>query len=825
MEPRYVRASSPTSRRLAHGSSARTSTGTFGYPSSYDGYYGPRPSRDVIPDPRSSAERVVAPRLATRNYVDDTLPSRPFRDDYAIRPRRNTLETDPLPGKRPLGINTSSSNRPRPVIMSAIERPPSPMSKVYRPRGDESYYLQPASSSLKRGHQRKYSTGNEDLARLTTGAPPPRDRTDRSGYIRATPRREQRVYNRDAPSRSTLEADDDGGYEYTNRREQVYRDTAPRPRPRGDSYSGVRRPLSLTGMEDYLPRVPPTRDGRPPVTNRGFDKIGQIESSRQATRYNDVRPPDYTSDRGEAYEVPHRRPSTRKTVAIHQKPEEAYKPYGDDYDDGYDKRPHESRKNPVIESDVDPRAYSKREEPRKQEYDDAQTDRIAEEKPRKHRKHRHRHGDEDADKDRKDRGEGLLASGLAAAGAAGIAAEGAKHRHRRDRDARDAEDREPILSDGTMIDRDNDRGAHTTRDPADARKARDNESDEERRERHARRRERRRLEQEARDREEFEARERNADRPRDTLEPSRINMEPHRVNMEPPRVNMEPPRVNMEPPRVNVESSRANMEPPYMNMEPPRISMEPTRVNMEPSRANMEPPRVHMEPSLMEGAIQKQPSYESSPRSSPPQMLESSYRHRPRRRSPSSSSSTTSSTTSAPSSPRLHPVRVVSPPTSQEPEAPKKGILRPPREKFPEDPMPVREGVAPLKDAGKKGIPPNARWTKINRELVNPEALEAGNERFEERVDYVIVLRVLTKEEIQAYARKTQAIREERMRLGPGVGVAPGVGPAVGLGHGQAVGGGVGHAQEGAAGAGHGGGGGGVGMLALEQGGGVCESL
>jgi hypothetical protein len=37
--------------------------------------------------------------------------------------------------------------------------------------------------------------------------------------------------------------------------------------------------------------------------------------------------------------------------------------------------------------------------------------------------------------------------------------------------------------------------------------------------------------------------------------------------------------------------------------------------------------------------------------------------------------------------------------------------------------------------------------------------LEAGNERFEERSDYVIVLRVLSKEEIQAYAVKTQEIR------------------------------------------------------------------
>ncbi|KAL1860068.1 palmitoyltransferase pfa5 [Paecilomyces lecythidis] len=100
----------------------------------------------------------------------------------------------------------------------------------------------------------------------------------------------------------------------------------------------------------------------------------------------------------------------------------------------------------------------------------------------------------------------------------------------------------------------------------------------------------------------------------------------------------------------------------------------------------------------------------------------------------------------------------------KEPEAPPKGILKRPRERFPEEPTTVREGVAPLKDAQKNGIPPGARWTKIDRRLVNPAALEAGHERFEERAEYVIVLRVLTKEEIQAYAVKTQEIRDARYK-------------------------------------------------------------
>lgn len=90
-----------------------------------------------------------------------------------------------------------------------------------------------------------------------------------------------------------------------------------------------------------------------------------------------------------------------------------------------------------------------------------------------------------------------------------------------------------------------------------------------------------------------------------------------------------------------------------------------------------------------------------------------------------------------------------------------RGILRQPRVQFPEDPNPLREGVAPPKDAVLPGIPSNARWTKISRRLVDVEALEESNERFDERGDYVIVLRVLTREEISILANRTREIRGE----------------------------------------------------------------
>jgi zinc finger CCCH domain-containing protein 13 len=105
-------------------------------------------------------------------------------------------------------------------------------------------------------------------------------------------------------------------------------------------------------------------------------------------------------------------------------------------------------------------------------------------------------------------------------------------------------------------------------------------------------------------------------------------------------------------------------------------------------------------------------------------------------------------------------VRIVEPPKNEVAPPPVKGILRKPTEKFPDHKDDVREGVKPLKEeAERKGIPTDAKWTKIDRRLVNPDALDAAGERYEERVDFVIVLRVLTKAEIQKLADKTREIR------------------------------------------------------------------
>ncbi|RDA91207.1 hypothetical protein CP533_3383 [Ophiocordyceps camponoti-saundersi (nom. inval.)] len=140
-----------------------------------------------------------------------------------------------------------------------------------------------------------------------------------------------------------------------------------------------------------------------------------------------------------------------------------------------------------------------------------------------------------------------------------------------------------------------------------------------------------------------------------------------------------------------------------------------------------------------------------------------------RRGSDDSSRSREPVPTTAPAAAATKQVRLVSPPRDKADERPLKGILKQPSASFPEDTNPIREGVAPHKEDKKlKEAPPGARWTKIKSKLVSPEALTVGKERFEVRDDFVIVLRVLSKEDIQTYAAATLALRERRANRADG---------------------------------------------------------
>ncbi|KAL8916902.1 MAG: hypothetical protein Q9172_006066, partial [Xanthocarpia lactea] len=341
---RYGRPLSPGGRRAAQ--PGRSSTGTLVYPSPFDNYYGPtRSSREfsTTAGPRTSADRVSQPRAVPR-YRPESPPSRQSRDDYVVRPRRLTLDPGATDIRRPLGaIGPTSPNRSSRPIITSSDRPSSPLlSKPNRTRPDEPYYLQPASSN-RREHRRNYTIGSTDPSRVVTGGRDDRDRREHGGYRSSGIGGGRSGYNLNQPPVRQLDDRDPGGYEYTDRREQMYRDTEPRPRPRRGSYTGGarERPLSMTGLEDYLPRVDrPTREAGPPVSMRGFDALGRSGSLRQAPGSRDF---DASSDFSrDDYE---RRKAHVPRVALHQGAGEAYVPSHEDesvYEDPRERRPRKT---------------------------------------------------------------------------------------------------------------------------------------------------------------------------------------------------------------------------------------------------------------------------------------------------------------------------------------------------------------------------------------------------------------------------------------------------------------------------------------------------
>ncbi|KAL2075385.1 hypothetical protein VTL71DRAFT_328 [Oculimacula yallundae] len=65
-------------------------------------------------------------------------------------------------------------------------------------------------------------------------------------------------------------------------------------------------------------------------------------------------------------------------------------------------------------------------------------------------------------------------------------------------------------------------------------------------------------------------------------------------------------------------------------------------------------------------------------------------------------------------------------------------------------------------DAQGNEIAPDARWTRINRRLVSPEVLRQDGRRFEARPDFVAVLGVLSRSEIESLAARSHDLRQAR---------------------------------------------------------------
>ncbi|KAF2474226.1 uncharacterized protein BDR25DRAFT_385695 [Lindgomyces ingoldianus] len=81
-----------------------------------------------------------------------------------------------------------------------------------------------------------------------------------------------------------------------------------------------------------------------------------------------------------------------------------------------------------------------------------------------------------------------------------------------------------------------------------------------------------------------------------------------------------------------------------------------------------------------------------------------------------------------------------------------------------DDPRHISHSRPTTPEEGEKTIPLGARWTKINRRLIDPYALNEAGMPFEERGNYIVVLTVLSPEDIQNLVERTKAIRATQQR-------------------------------------------------------------
>lgn len=708
---RYARPRSP----VLYNPGRTSLPANVGYVSSYGDPTYPVSRREIPTHPRSSGERlsVTVPTTTTKYKV---IPA-----SAADNTRSSSLRA----GSRSRSATVDSSGRSmdaprlRPIIHSGAGRPASPISNPYR-ASDESAYLVPASSHHSRGHIRgihsigssaEYRTKNADHLRIGAGS---REKT----YTTSS-------RGRPSYSNALVTASDDytdPGYTFVNSRELADYDLNHKPqghsRHRRESSGSSSRPATVMGITDHGAKSFDARERGPPPTTRHRDKV----------------------------------PTTRATYDV---------PVRARADLGYESDSRSRKPRPSS-------MYQERDLPssrRDGAYDLRETE-IRDRAPREKSHHHSRYDDDDRlrsgekHSERKDhRTRESLAATLSLAAASALGLSAAAQNKEGDRDERD----EP------------------------PRRARD-DSDEERRRR------RRADDRESRDKvysreggRDSPPRERESEYrrdPKDRKDSMSSQSPPQEKRTSPPLSNGGRPRhETVDHPKEEKLKNRARSYSGSTQSSDSSLGDRDRRNRKDKERTRAEPPtpttpsaafnpKDTMDLRALKEQLNRQDGSKESKRQSIASMavagavpLMSSREKDYDTREDGRGRRDLIDETQPPRELRepQHQIRVVSPPRetqlSKTEEKPVKGILRTPREKFPEDPTHIREGVAPLKDAKKDGVPPNARWTKISRELVNPAALEAGKERYEEDPDFVTVLRVLSKEEIQQYATITESIR------------------------------------------------------------------
>ena len=803
MNSGYGRPGSPPRNRYAP--QGRTSAGSFFSTSAHDTYPpSTRSSRDYPSGSRIITERVDAPRLAPLRTRSPQR--RATEDDYAIRsrPRGASIEAPRI--KRPTSmlvptsgvVPISGARSTRPIITNAVESPPSPVTSTRRDRRDDNYEILPASSSTRRHHQRHSSLGTSDVVRLMPTDKDFRDKTYLKTSLRPPTVRERQDEN-----------DRDYGFEYTEAvREPRYQDTSYPQRSRRDSYNSG-RPTSMVIPEGYIPRS--NREPGPPVSTRGFENIGRSESLRQShhAKNDDRAARDLARD---DREISYHPKPPRPEIALHQPSNDGYAQYPEEEsrrrlrkpsreEDKLELRPKPHK--PAPEDDT----LDLRARPRKSAAEDETLElrpkprKVVIEEERAEPRPRDPRDDEFEQSRPKPRKSTLDDERLEPRNRDPRDEENEQSRLKPRKQAMEEERLEPRNRDPR--DDDYERGGPRNRDSRDDTYERDDRPRKHRHKRHHRDHDHRR-DYDDRDDRNPRARDDPRERPDKAEERASSNgllagagaaaaatglaegVRRHRNKesrdeeglpaRQPQNHLREPERDHLDTSSVSSGLSGDAHENQEERRRRKRLEKEEEERLYEEARA--EERRAKEKAELFVGPIEpvlrEQASYERRPEDSTPRHHRSytPRRHHSRTRDDDSfTESSFSSSSSDTEDDRMErQPRVVSPSNEEKPVPPPapKSILRKPREKFPEHADTVREGVAPHKEMPKKDVPANARWTKINRKLVNPESLEQDGIRFNEYVDHVIVLKAMDLEEIEKYTKKTAEIREKRrLLMGP----------------------------------------------------------
>ncbi|KAJ3522612.1 hypothetical protein NM208_g12782 [Fusarium decemcellulare] len=666
----------------------------------------------------------------------------------------------------PVIVMTTQKDRPNgaSTTHSSNTRSGSPTRDEYR-SSEGQFYTQPASSIRSRSTARSYAdqAGGDDYART-------RDRSD--SLARDDPYRGSRhsviYHNNPRHSSSTIDYGDDG-YQYTNAGELVRYDLdhpAPSRSRRRESfdrgyyrpninYNADQRTLNVDTSPDLNRNYITTNStnssssrqydnrGGPPPSTRGFDKIRGYDSTRDVppaapippdpavtkldtTPYyrnhrDDKTPPGHREDEKKMREIRDQHDSDHPSDRPSDRPYEPERLYETPYfhDDRVTSRGFGIRTETTDDLDdrrdrrQEPKKRSDEELPRESDYDrdDRRRSRLESKDGRRERRESKR-GSDDDEKERT-RFRDKVATGLGiAATAVGLV---------------------PAIKDKD----DDKREKESSR-----RKGSDDERERERR-KDSTARERPRASERSRSR--------HRDYDRDTKETSRRNTDPRKSGEA--VISSSDSDESKKPPRRHRNSGAFN---PNDTSELKQLKDQLAALKTSDKEKEKDTP-----------AVIETRNRSSSPTKDTKTITEAISTKDLRRFSPDSKPSSSlgeesRGRDSQPTPPEEKQVRVVSPPRDKKDDKPLKGILKQPKVSFPEEPNPIREGVAPHKEDKKaRDAPPGAKWTKISRKVVNPEALTIGKERFEVRDDFVIVLRVLSKEEIQAYASATQVLRGE----------------------------------------------------------------